>query len=209
MGIKLLIATHNPAKLRELTEFLKTLLNPQIKIYSLFDLKITTDPEETGKTFAENSLLKAKYYAQLSQIPTLSDDGGLSIDGLKGEPGVKSRRWPGYEATDEELILYALKRVAQIPKSKRTAVMSTVLTFYDPHTNFFLSETAGIRGHIIDTAKQINPNWARGYAYRAIFIVDKYGKYYDNLTEKEHNTINHRRIILKRLASKINKHLLQ
>ena len=106
---KFLIATHNPAKFKELKQSCQFLINKGIEILSLENLKIKNKPAETGNTFKQNALLKAKYYADLSKCVTLSDDGGLCIQILKGEPGVKSRNWLGYEATDEELISHALK----------------------------------------------------------------------------------------------------
>ncbi len=206
MGIKLLIATHNPGKLQELTQFFRPLLNTKIKIISLTDLKIFSEPEETGSTFEENSLLKAKYYAYIAKTPTIADDGGLTVNALRGEPGVKSRRWPGYAATDEELITYALKRLLIISPNRRSARMSTVITFFDPRTNTIFTEAAEVEGHLLD---KVYSNWTRGYPYRALFVVDQFNKYYDELTAEEHDQINHRKIIVKRLAPKINNYLLQ
>ena len=74
---KILIATHNQAKLNELALNLPQLTKQNIKIFALKDLGITSEPEETGKDFAQNSLLKAKYYAKLSALPTIADDGGI------------------------------------------------------------------------------------------------------------------------------------
>jgi len=90
---KLLIATTNPGKFREYKILLQDL---PLKMVSLRDLKIRKKPKEDGKTFRENAIKKAKFYSRLAQLPILADDGGLEIDYLKGEPGVKSRRWPGY-----------------------------------------------------------------------------------------------------------------
>src|SRR3989344_5109954 len=93
----LLIATHNTAKLKELKLGLRDLEKQGVKIITLNDLKISKNPEETGKTFRENAILKAKFYADLTNLPTIADDGGIIIPLLNNEPGVKSRRWLGYE----------------------------------------------------------------------------------------------------------------
>jgi len=97
---KLLIATKNQGKVGEFKEFLKDL---PFKIVSLKDLKIKEDIDEDGKTYEENSQKKALFFAKLTNLPVISDDGGIEIDALNGAPGVRSRRWLGYEATDEEL----------------------------------------------------------------------------------------------------------
>ena len=86
---KLLIATNNPGKLKEYKKLLKDL---PLKIVSLKNLGIKNKVDENAKTFEENAVKKAEFYSQLTGLPTLSDDGGLEIDYLNGEPGVKSRR---------------------------------------------------------------------------------------------------------------------
>ena len=87
---KLLIATTNPGKLSEINRFLGDL---PVELVGLKDAGITDAVEETGSTFEENAILKAKYYCKKSGLPTLADDGGFEIDALDGQPGVKSHRW--------------------------------------------------------------------------------------------------------------------
>ena len=103
MPLKLLIATTNPGKLAEIKRFL---FDVPVELVSLNDVGITDHVEETGATFEENAVLKAKFYAEKSGLPTLADDGGFEIDALHGEPGVKSHRWVygDRENTDEELM---------------------------------------------------------------------------------------------------------
>lgn len=198
---KILIATTNPAKLEELKIGLKSLEKQGIKILTLNDVKVGENvPVENGKTFQENVLIKAKFYADLTNLPCLSDDGGLIIPYLNNEPGVKSRRWPGYEATDEELINLTLSNLRGYAGSKRTAFLQTCLCFYDPETKKAIFGTEKIKGYI---AEKPSGKPTKGYPYRAIFIVDKYNKFYDDLTEKEHLEINHRLKALKRLTKKI------
>ena len=196
----ILIATHNPAKLKEIIDNLEKLIVQKIKIISLKDLKITKEPKETGKNFAENSLLKAKYYAKISGLPTIADDGGIEIDVFNGEPGVNSKRWLGYDATDKEIIDYLLYKISKYDLIKRTAHLKTCITFFDPKTNIYLQETEEIDGKI---ANKLADKYQKGFPYRALFIVDKYQKYYDELSEKEHYEINHRIKALKKLEEKI------
>jgi len=204
---RLLIATHNPGKLSELKEGLAPLAQAGIKLISLKEVGITEEPDEIGASFRENALLKAKFYANLAHLPTISDDGGISIEALNGEPGVKSRLWLGREASDEELIDYTLERLKNFPKKdQRRAYFETCVVFYDPKTNQSFSEKERIYGYITDksSSKRI-----KGYPFRSIFIVNKLNKYYDELTDKEHRQINHRLQAVKRLVQNLKPFLLQ
>lgn len=197
---KILIATHNTAKLGEIMLGIKPLKNIGWTIYSLDDLHIHKDPEETGKTFEENAELKARYYAQISNIPTIADDGGLMIDYLNGEPGVKSKRWMGYETNDANLIQFTLQKLKNISKDKRTAYLQTCLCYYNPSTKKLYKESERIKGYI---AEKPSGKPTHGYPFRALFIVDVYNKYYDELTDEEHQNINHRIKALSRLINQI------
>ena len=146
----LLIATHNPAKVTEIKLGLKPLTKFGIKLITISDLKIKDKPEETGNTFEENALLKAKFYADISKLPTVSDDGGVAIKELNGEPGVKSRMWLGYEATDEELINHTLKELKGKAMDKRKAYLETCLCFFDPKSLNFLAEKNGFQVESVD-----------------------------------------------------------
>src|SRR3989338_5585840 len=127
---KLLIATTNKGKLKELSEFLSDL---PAQLLSLKDVGITDDVEEAGKTYEENSQLKALFYAKKSGLPAIADDGGLEIFALGGAPGVKSRRWLGYDATDEELINHMIKVSKNLPKDNRKASFRTVVALGLPN----------------------------------------------------------------------------
>lgn len=203
---QLLIATHNPSKLKELTEGLQPLVDKGIKVLSLKDVGITEEPEENGKTCIQNSLLKAEFYGNLSGLPVIADDGGLCIEILNGEPGVKSKRWMGRDATDDELISFTLEKMKGIPPEKRTAHMELVLTFFDPKTKVQLPEIGIIEGRI---AERPYHHYSPGFPFRAVFIVDQFNKYYDELTPAEHDEVNHRLIALRNLTAKIENYLLQ
>ena len=206
---KILIASTNPGKIAEIKTGLQELEKQGIKIFTLNDVKAGENkPDETGKTFQENSLIKAKYYADLTHLPCLSDDGGLIIPYLNNAPGVLSHRWSGYEATDEELINFTLKCLQKINGKKRTAYLETCLTFYvpsHPEGDQAIFEQEKVKGRI---AEKPSGKPVPGYPYRAIFIVDEFNKYYDELTPQEHNKINHRLKALKRLVKKIENMLL-
>ncbi len=198
--MELLLGTTNPAKIEELEIGLKPLTKKGIRILSTKDLKIKEDPVESGKDFKENAKIKAQFYGERTKLFTLADDGGLVIPALGGEPGVKSHRWLGYEASDDELIDYTLKRLRGFLKEERVAYLQTCLCFYDPKTKSFLCWEEKIKGHI---AKRPSGNPTNGYPFRALFIVDEYNKYYDELSEEEHIRVNHRIRALKRLIPSI------
>lgn len=197
---KLLVATHNPAKVKELTQGLQELQKSGITLVTLTDVGVGEEPEETGATFQDNSLLKARFYAEKTGLPTIADDGGIVIPYLSGEPGVKSSRWLGRKASDQELIAYTLKRLAGVPHEKRNAYLELSLCFYDPASRKTVFESEKIDGHL---ALVPFDKFLPGFPYRALLVVDRFGKYYDDLGPEEHDEINHRLIALKRLTKKI------
>lgn len=190
--MKLVIATHNAGKAMELKKFLKLW---DIEALSLTDLNIIDDIEETGKTFQENALIKARFFCEKTNLPTLADDGGLEIDALNGEPGVKSRRWNGTRMTDQEMVDYTLKKLQGIPAEKRTCRLVSVLAFCRPGQEPKFGR-GSIEGSI--TKKQMIP-FEEGYPFRCIFLVSKYKKLLGELTPAEHETINHRYAALQQL----------
>lgn len=202
---RLLIATTNPAKREEITYGLQDLVNDGLEILTLQDVQVEGEPVESADTFEGNAKIKAQFYGDQTGLPTISDDGGLMIDALNGAPGVKSRRWPGYEATDEELITYALDKMNDVPEGKRTAQLVTCVCLYDPVNKQFTTEQESIKGKISAEPLTMDTN---GYPYRALFIVDKYDKFYDELSKAEHHEINHRLKALRKLSPAIHSRLM-
>ena len=197
---RLLLATNNPGKLGEMKTGLLPLVAAGWQLLSLKDFQITSHPEEIGTTFKDNAILKAKHYADLSGVPTLSDDGGFVIPALNNEPGVRSRRWLGYEGTDEELIDYTLKRLKEAKAQDRSAYLELVLCFYDPLHELTLFENERIAGEITFAP---SPRRIKGFPYRALLKVKPYGKYYDDLTPEEHDKVNHRFKALRKIVGQI------
>jgi len=194
--MKLLIATKNPGKAREIVGFLGT----TFEVVSLSDLADAPDVKETGETFEENAILKAKKYFEWSGIPTIADDAGLEIDYLVGEPGVLSRRWPGYEATDQELIDMTLKKMNGVAREMRSAHLVAVGAYYNGEKTII--ETGSIDGYIVEEQTvECEP----GYPFRSIFWIPTFRKLYQELTNEEHEKINHRKILYRKLADKISK----
>lgn len=197
---KLLIATKNPGKLSELSSFLK-----EFGTVSLLDIGIDDDVVEDGTTFEENSQKKALYYASISKLPTLSDDGGLEIDALNGEPGVRSRRWLGYEGTDEELKEHLRNVIASLPENNRTARFTTVLSFALPDGQVW-SERGEVLGTLSLNTKGKD---LKGYPYRSYFYLPQIKKFYheSDLSNDEIKLVNHRHHALTKILPIIRNHL--
>ncbi len=199
--MKLLIATKNPGKLKEMQSF----LGDDFELVSLADFPDAPDVHETGPTFYENAVLKAKAYFQWSGIASVADDGGLEIYALGGEPGVYSRRWPTpeehasgqmREKTDDELIDLALTKLHGV--ADRFAQLRVVGAYYDgAHT---LTAAGCIDGTIV-TERPLSCE--KGYPFRSIFLVPKFGKLFKDLTAQEHEAVNHRRAVYNQLRELI------
>lgn len=192
--MKLLVATTNPGKLEEIRKFLSDI---PLELVSLRDVGITDSIEETGKTFGENAILKAKFYCEKSSLPTIADDGGFEIDALDGEPGVKSHRWVhgDLENTDEELVAYTLERMKGV--NNRSAQLRLVLALALPNGTIHTSE-ASVRGIIpLEPRNKIIP----GFPYRSLLFLPEINKYYnhDELTQEETVRFNHRKKALDKL----------
>jgi len=187
---KLLIATSNPAKLAEIRLFLSDL--PLVCV-GLDDVGIVGRAEESGKTFEENAVIKAKFYAKLSSLPTIADDGGFEIDALDGAPGVKSHRWihGQRDDSDEELILYTIKQMRGLPRARRGAQLRLVLAYVDTAGHVYTSE-ARIRGIV---AQKPSPRRTPGFPYRTLLFLPEINKFYDHtvLTPEETDRLNHRK----------------
>lgn len=194
---KLLIATKNPAKIAEYKIILKDLF---LEIVTLGDLNIEADVEEDGKTFKENAIKKVKFYSKLSKLPTIAEDGGIEIDYLNGEPGVKSRRWPGYEAPDKELIDLTLKKLTGVPLEKRSAQLKAVIALsIDEEVKTF---EASLRGIILEKpVKKV----IRGYPFRSLFYVPEIKKVLAEADKEEEILISHRKKAIEKLLPIIKK----
>lgn len=185
---KLLIGTGNKGKQKEYKKIREKLGITNIEFVFPEDFGILDEPEETGKTFEENALLKAKFYFEKTKIPCISDDGGLEIEILNNEPGVKSNRWKGYKMTDEEIVNYTLERLSQYKdKEQRKAKMKLVIAYYDGKLS--ITKLGFVTGHI---ALKPLMNFSVGYPHRGLFIVEDTDKYYQELTPEEHSKYNHR-----------------
>jgi XTP/dITP diphosphohydrolase len=180
---KLLLATNNPGKARELTALLQgvpfIITTPQEEGFAL-------EVEETGATFEENAVLKATAFARSSGLLALADDSGLEVDALGGEPGVLSARYAGPEATDEERVRYLLGKLDGIEWSRRDARFRSIIALAEPGGDVQLFEGA------CDGVIAFEPNGADGFGYDPVFYVPALGKHMAELDLAEKNRISHR-----------------
>ena len=199
---KLLIATKNKGKVGEFKDFLKDL---PFEIVSLHDFNILEDVEENGITYQENSQKKATFFAKLTNLPTVADDGGLEISALNGAPGIRSRRWLGYEATDEEITKHMLKVSKSLPDNNRKAVFKAVVSFALPNGKVW-SVSGKVNGII---AKEPLLKMLTGYPFRSFFFLPEVSKFYheSELSKKEERLYNHRYKAVMKLKPIIKKQL--
>jgi XTP/dITP diphosphohydrolase len=164
---RLLVATRSTHKLAELRD----LLGPaRASLVSLDDVGIAAEADETGATFAANAALKARFYARLSGLPTIADDSGLEVDALGGGPGVRTRRYAGEAATDDDNNRKLLDALAGLPPAARRARYRCALALALP-------ERAGPRGGVPVVLKRgtmsgriaAAPRGANGFGYDPIF----------------------------------------
>jgi len=196
---KLLIATRNPGKFGEIKNFLADL---PVEVVSLSDLKIQEDIEESGKTYEENAKRKAEFYSKLSGLPTIADDSGIEIEALGRKPGKNTRRWLGYEMTDEEIISHLYKISKELGRNRRAHFISTVCLAL-PNGQFFL-ETGDTQGII---AEKPSTKRTKGYPFRSFFYLEPIKKFFfeDNLTDEEQKLYNHRYKAISKLKPIIKK----
>jgi XTP/dITP diphosphohydrolase len=195
---ELLIATGNNGKLEDYRKIFEN-FKISVKLISLKDLKIEKKFKENGKTFEENSKKKAKFYGKLSGLPTLSDDSGIEIDFFNGEPGVKSRRWPGHDASDEELINLTIRKMKGIPEESRGAQFHAIVSIFIPEENEIFSYEGIISGIISQKPSEI---LVEGYPYSSVFYLPAEKKYFSEL-----NFTPHRNEAIKKALPIIRKYL--
>ncbi len=184
----LLVASTNVGKLNEFKTLLADL---PIQWLSLADLGLEKmNVEETGSTFADNALLKARAYCEASGIPTLADDSGLVVDALNGAPGVQSAR---YAPTAEERNAKLLRALEAVPYEKRTAHFVCVIALVTPDNLTILTE-GRVEGHVGN-----RPRGENGFGYDPVFVLDS-GLTIAEISPAEKNVISHRGRAIARLS---------
>jgi len=186
-----LIATSNPGKHKEILSALLPLEG--IDFVTLNDLGIKVDVAETGQSYAENALIKAREYFAHSRIPTIAEDSGMEVSALKGELGVQTRYWgAGAEATDEEWLAHFMNRMQHEQDRDARFVCHAVYIDKDGHQSFegecLGAVTRDIEGPVLP-----------GIPLSAVFKPIGAGLVYSSMGEEEKNKLSHRGKAMKSL----------
>jgi XTP/dITP diphosphohydrolase len=195
--MRVILATGNPGKLQELRAMLEPLA---IEVLPLADFS-RTSIAETGQTFVENALLKARHAAQLTQLPAIADDSGLEVDALHGAPGIYSARYAGEQASDEDNLQKLLAALAGRPAAERVARYCCALVYMRWHQDPFpLISQASWHGRIVDA-----PRGHGGFGYDPIFELPERGLTVAELPASEKNRLSHRSQALRGLVEQLKK----
>lgn len=180
----LLIATRNEGKMPEMRHALEGLPFTLLDVNNVPALD-GFEPEESGTTFEENAIIKAKEYGTRANMLTLADDSGIEVDALSGAPGVKSARYAsGTDADRNAKLLNAMK---DVPEEKRTARFVSVIAIYDPINDRVHTCEADVYGRITR-----EPRGTRLFGYDPIFLYDEAGKTGGEMTVEEKHGYSHR-----------------
>lgn len=194
MKTKIIFATTNEGKLKEIKEIMK---DTEFEIISVKEANIDMNISETGKTFEENAVLKAKAIMELSKQIALADDSGLEVDYLDKEPGVYSSRYMGENTPYEIKNNHILDLMKNVPDDKRTARFVSVIAAAFPNGEI-ITERATIEGII---AKKISGE--NGFGYDPIFFVPEYNMTTAEMPLSQKNQISHRGKALRLMKDKL------
>lgn len=192
MAEKFVLATHNPGKLREMSEILGKL---GVEVVSPKDLGIAVDVEETGATFAENAMLKAKAICKAANLPAIADDSGLCVDALNGGPGVYSARYGGEGLDDKGRYMLLLNNMRGQPT--RAAHFACAIACAFPNGKTLTAEGR------CDGTIAFAPMGEGGFGYDPVFFVPEKARTFAQLTDEEKNEISHRGKALAAFSKKL------
>ena len=190
---EILIGTNNEGKYKEIYD----LISPEIKKYSPKEFGISS-PKEIGKTFEENSFIKASYFSKKSNLICLSDDSGLEIDLLNGDPGIYSSRWSGEKNNFDLAIKKIYEKMNSVKKNwlnSNKARFVCCMTIFWPNGKNYTSRGI-VKGTISNKKRGKN-----GFGYDPIFIPENYNKTFGEMKSKLKISIDHRSIAFNKLKN--------
>lgn len=190
---RIVLATKNKGKIKEMRELLAPM---HIEVLSLADFSPVDDAEENGATFAENAMLKARYYFAHTGTPCLADDSGLEVDALGGRPGVYSARYSGEDATDAANNAKVLREMEGIEKDKRTARFRCAMALVGEGVELTTDGTC-------EGALLTEERGQGGFGYDPIFYVPKFDRTLAEMSSEEKNSISHRGAAVRKMADLI------
>jgi len=201
-GARLVFATRNQGKLRELRQLLAL---DGVEVVCLDDLPAAPEIEETGATFADNARLKAEGVMQATGLPSLADDSGLEVDALDGAPGVHSARYAGPGATDDQRLDLLLEHLREVPAGRRSARFRCAVAFADPARPGAVELCEGsCEGRIL-----FDRRGSGGFGYDPVFFVEQLGQTFAEAAPEQKNRISHRGRAMVRMAAYLRRHLGQ
>ncbi|HJV44498.1 MAG TPA: XTP/dITP diphosphatase [Bacillota bacterium] len=183
MSKKIVLATRNKGKIKELREMLAKY---QVEVLGLDDFPQTPEVEEDGLTFEHNAIKKAQTISDYLMLPALADDSGVEVDALGGQPGVFSARFAGNHATDEQNNRKIIEAIRDIPESERSARFRCVLALAVPGKEVWTCD--GVCEGVIIT----EPQGTNGFGYDPLFFLPKFGLTMAQLSSEGKNQISHR-----------------
>jgi len=191
---KLLLATRNKGKIEEFRRILEDIAAGQIELVGLDQFPNLHDVDETGTTFEENALLKAREMCEASGIPAIADDSGLCVDYLNGDPGIFSARWAGSHGDDKANTAKVLASLADVQDEKRSAHFTCVAALALPDGRTHVEE-GKFEGWILR-----EPIGDQGFGYDPIFRPDGYSISSAQMSAEEKDAISHRGKSLRAIA---------
>ena len=192
MSERFVLASHNPGKIKEMSAILAQF---GVEVVSPRELGITVDVEETGTTFAENAMLKAKAICAAANLPAIADDSGLCVDALNGGPGVYSARYGGEGLDDKGR--YTLLLNSMRGQATRAAHFTCSIACAFPN-----GDTLTAEGQVQGTIA-FAPMGEGGFGYDPVFFYPPLAKTFGQLTAEEKSTISHRGQALKEFSAKL------
>lgn len=194
MSHKLVLATRNQGKIEEFRRILEELAPGQIDLIGVDQFPHLVDVDETGSTFEENSLLKARYTSEATGLPAIADDSGLCVDALNGDPGIYSARWAGTHGDDRANLEKVLEQLKDVPDENRTAYFICVASLVLPDGRQQVAE-GRFEGHILHA-----PVGNNGFGYDPIFQPLGMSISSAQMSAEEKDLVSHRGKSLRSLA---------
>ncbi|MDR1782043.1 MAG: XTP/dITP diphosphatase [Bacilli bacterium] len=187
---KLIVASNNQHKIKEI----RAMLNKyNIEVFSLKDINLVIDVEETGSTFKENAFIKARAIYDIIKLPVLSDDSGLEVKALNNEPGIYSARYAGAQHNDQDNLDKLLFNLKDVKDTSARYVCAMVLII---DINHYYQVEGYLEGRIV-----LNPCGQNGFGYDPVFYLDDYKKTVAQISDEEKNKISHRYHALKQIEA--------
>ncbi len=191
---KIVLATANTHKVIEFQRILNELL-PDLELVAASQFPGVPEVEETGSTFAENALIKARAINEFTNLPALADDSGLVVEALNGAPGIFSARYAGLPANDKANVVKLLNEIKELDQSLLVAKFECAIALVDKSEDLELVVDGQMPGQVIKEVRGEN-----GFGYDPIFVPQGLTKTSSELTDSEKDKISHRGIALRKMS---------